>query len=114
LKTAAFAKFLSSELLKKVAYKMHKLISAPEQTIYSPEDKYAGKLWVVEKGKIVDRWYASGKLGKDIAIYTHDAHENVLGWINFIKEEAYRLTAKCEAFSILHEINREDFMAIVK
>lgn len=59
------------DLLKKITYKMRKMIYAPEQTIYSPDEPYAEKLWIVEKGKIIDRWYsASGKEGKDIAIYT--------------------------------------------
>jgi hypothetical protein len=41
---------------------MRKLIYAPEQTIYSPDDHYGEKLWVIEKGKVVDRWYSgSGK-----------------------------------------------------
>lgn len=41
---------------------MRKLIYAPEQTIYSPDDQQVEKLWIIEKGKVIDRWYSgSGK-----------------------------------------------------
>lgn len=44
----------------------------------------------------MERWYfGSGKEGKNITLYTQDPQESVLGWINFLKEEAYKLTAKC-------------------
>lgn len=72
------------DLLKKITYKMRKMIYAPEQTIYSPDESSPERLWIIEKGRIIDRWYW-GKEGKDVAIYTETAQENVLGWINFIK-----------------------------
>lgn len=72
LKTASLAKILSADLLRSIAFKMHKVIYAPEQTIYSPEDRSAEKLWVVEKGKVIERWYNnSGKEFKNIALYTN-------------------------------------------
>lgn len=50
---------------------MRKLIYAPEQTVYSPDEPYAQKLWLIEKGRIIEKWYSgSGKQGKDITIYT--------------------------------------------
>ncbi len=62
LKATSLSNFMDLDLLKQIIHKMHKLVYAPEQTIYSPEDKDARKLWIIEKGKVVDKWSnGSGK-----------------------------------------------------
>lgn len=85
---------LSSDLIKQLSVLMKKVTLASEQTLYS-KDEPAGKLWLVEKGNVVERWSpANGGVSKNVAVYNSEHHFNIVGWINFIKHQAHRLNAK--------------------
>ena len=63
----------------------------------------------------MERWNpGNGGVSKDIAMYNNEQHFNIVGWINFVKEQTHRLNAKATSFSILQEIDRQAFIEVIK
>jgi hypothetical protein len=46
-------------------------------------------------------------------VYNHEK-EKTLGWINFIKDSYYKNFAKAKDFTIIYELDKKDFLTIIK